>query len=131
MIYKYIFVIMLLVIPVSACPFDGYQGHWVRMQFIDNNGTPMIGMIIVQQQMYDDLYSLWFMRMLGYNHTEYENLKEEASYHFLWTDSEGYVEAPMFEAMKYNVTYYNTTTEEQFSYTIYPRESEYVFTEKK
>lgn len=117
-----------MVMPVSACQFDD-QGHWVRMQFIDTNGTPMVGMVIVKQQVYDDVQTLWIMSMFGITPVKHEKLKEEGSYHTLSTNSEGYVEAPMFEAMKYNITFYNRTTYEKGkTYVIYPRESDYIFT---
>ena len=128
MIYKYLFILTLLIMPVSACPFDN-QGHWVRMQFVDANNTPVEGFVIIQQKIQDTTESWWIMTLLGYSYQEYQAANERAQYRLLQTDSNGYITTPMYETLRYNITIYNRTTYgEIMKYTIYPRESEYKFT---
>jgi hypothetical protein len=111
---------------VYACPFD-QGGHYVIMQFVDRNDTPLHGFVLSHHQMEDTWESRWLMAMLGFNQTEYYHLNDYAGYNIQQTDQEGYVVETMFSTVKYSVNLYNATANVSKTYMIYPSMDSYKF----
>jgi hypothetical protein len=97
------------------------SGYYVKLQFRDLNNNPTYGLVTVHRDIQVDELPFW-ITMFGYA----QPLVNSTPYIVFVTDANGYVDVPMYESMKYDVTFDNTTGQ-QYKFKLYPKESEYVF----